>query len=118
MVWMKITLPVVGSKERAPAVKLLLPGSGFGPGGAGGGGGGPGPGTIVMTGGGAVTVKDCVACNAGSYSPLPAWFASMVQVPALMRLTVDPEIVQVELVDASIVKVTGSFDVDDSAVTL
>jgi hypothetical protein len=116
---MKITLPVVGSKERAPAVKLLLPGSGFGPGGGGGGGGGgPGPGTIVMTGGGAVTVKDCVACSAGSYSPLPAWFASIVQVPAPMKLTVEPEIVQVEVVDASIVRVTSSFDGDDSAVTL
>jgi hypothetical protein len=49
--------------------------------------------------------------------PFPDWLASILHVPAPMKLTDDPEIVHTVLLDASIVSVTGSFDVA-AAVTL
>jgi hypothetical protein len=64
-----------------------------------------------------LTGKDCWVCGAGSYSPLPDWLASIVQVPPPTKLTVAPEIVHTELLDASIENATGSFELA-SAVTL
>src|SRR2546421_288832 len=55
---------------------------GGGDGGGLGGGGGLGAG---------LTPNDWTACGAFSYSESPAWSASSVQVPAPMKLTVEPE---------------------------
>ena len=54
-----------------------------------------------------LTVNDCCTCGAGAYSALPAWLASIVHVPALMKLTDEPETEHTELLDASIVNTTG-----------
>ena len=37
----------------------------------------------------------------------PAWFASMTQRPAVLKVTVDPAIEHTDVLEASIVKVTG-----------
>jgi hypothetical protein len=65
-----------------------------------------------------LTVTGCCACGAGSYSLLPAWFASILQVPAATKLTVAPEIVQTELVDASMLNVTASPEPPPVTVTV
>ena len=40
------------------------------------------------------TENDWLVCGAGAYSPLPAWLASIVHVPAALKLTVAPDTVQ------------------------
>src|SRR5947209_5280159 len=93
-----VTFPVAASKELAPAVNLLL-GSGsvsIGP-----------PGRLACRG--AVTIpNDCCASGAGPYSPLPTWFASIVQVPAASKLTLEPRIEHVAALAASTDSATGS----------
>src|ERR1039457_4611265 len=42
------------------------------------------------------TSNDCCSCRAGANSPFPAWFASIVHVPAPTKLTVVPETVHTE----------------------
>src|SRR5260370_4099353 len=50
----------------------------------------------------------CWAWGAAWYLPLPAWLASMTQLPSWPKVTVDPEIEHAELVeDGSMLKVTG-----------
>lgn len=51
----------------------------------------------------------CCTCGAGKYELLPAWLASIVQVPAALNVTTpfDP-IEQILVLDESIVIVTGS----------
>jgi len=55
----------------------------------------------------ALTAKDCWASGAASKLALPASLASIVHVPAPMKLTVEPEIEQTDPLDASIVRETG-----------
>jgi hypothetical protein len=52
------------------------------------------------------------------YSVFPAWLATIVHVPAPMKLTVEPEIVQTEPLPGSIVNVTGFPDGPPVATTL
>ena len=54
------------------------------------------------------TVMVCRAWGAGWYFALPAWLASMTQLPGWPKVTAEPEIEHAELVeDGSMVKVTG-----------
>src|SRR5919204_2087813 len=39
-------------------------------------------------------VNDCCTCGAAAYVPFPAWFASIVHVPARTMVRVEPEMVQ------------------------
>src|SRR5207247_9754002 len=55
----------------------------------------------------AVTANDCCAWGAAANVALPAWSASIVQVPPPQQLTVDPDPVHKALPDGSIVNVTG-----------
>ena len=55
----------------------------------------------------AVTANDCCAWGAAAKVALPAWSASIVQVPPPKKLTVEPETVHTALLDGSIVYVTG-----------
>ena len=55
----------------------------------------------------AVTANDCCAWGAAAKVALPAWSASIVQVPPPKKLTVEPETVHTALPDGSIVNVTG-----------
>ncbi len=51
---------------------------------------------------------DCCTWGAAEYEAFAAWLASMTQVPAPVKLTVDPLIEQApELDEASMEKVTG-----------
>jgi len=54
------------------------------------------------------TEKLCWICGAAEYDELPAWFASMVHVPATRKEAVSAETVQT--VDVAEVKVTGRFE--------
>jgi hypothetical protein len=58
------------------------------------------------------TPNDCCACGAALKFALPAWLASMMQVPVAVKLTVEPLIEHTDAAVASMVKVTGSPDVD------
>jgi hypothetical protein len=64
------------------------------------------------------TASDCCAWGAGAYSEFPAWLASIVHVPMPTKLTVEPEIVQTELLAGSTVNVTGFFDSPPVATTV
>ncbi|MNN06888.1 hypothetical protein D3C81_1196960 [compost metagenome] len=39
-----------------------------------------------------LTANDCHTCAAGRNALLPAWSATMVQVPALMKVSMPPEV--------------------------
>src|SRR5262245_22172217 len=62
------------------------------------------------------TANGCETCGAGAYVALPAWLALITQVPAsVLKCTVfglgELSIVQPEVDEPSIVKLTGSIDV-------
>src|SRR3954447_1139438 len=57
------------------------------------------------------TGNDCCTCGAALKLALPAWLASMTQVPAPMNDTVEPEIEHTDVAVASIVNVTGRPEV-------
>ena len=52
------------------------------------------------------TVNDCCTCGAALKFALPAWLASITQVPAPMKLTVAPETEHTEVALESMVKTT------------
>ena len=54
------------------------------------------------------TVKVCWTWGAALKLELPAWLASIVQLPAAVKLTTPPEMEQLAEVVESMVKVTGS----------
>ena len=69
--------------------------------------------------GGMFTLMVCWAWGAAWYLSLPAWLASMTQLPGWPKVTRDPEIEQAELVeDGSMLKVTGFPEPPPVAVTL
>ena len=58
----------------------------------------------------ALTFTVCWAWRAAWYLVLPAWLASMTQVPGLSKVTVEPEIEHTERLAGSMLKVTGLPD--------
>lgn len=109
-----VIAPVVGLKDAPVAVKLLLAADtrdGMS------GDIGVGDVGIEVDVDGALTAKDCWACGAGLKLALPAWLASIVQMPDPMKLTVEPDIEHTEPLEASIVKPTGLPDAPPVAVT-
>ena len=63
-------------------------------------------------------VMVCRAWGAGWYLSLPAWLASMTQLPGWPKVTGEPEMEHAELVeDESMVKVTGFPEPPPVAVT-
>src|SRR2546423_15485583 len=63
------------------------------------------------------TAKVCWAWGAAFQLALPAWLASMTQVPTVVKLTVEPEMEQNEVALASMVKATARPELD-AAVTM
>jgi hypothetical protein len=63
------------------------------------------------------TVTVCWAWGAAWYLVLPAWLASMTQVPGLSKVTVEPEMEHAELLAGSMLKVTWLPDPPPVAVT-
>jgi hypothetical protein len=57
------------------------------------------------------------AWGAGWYRALPAWLASMMQLPGPLKVTVEPEIEHIEVLEESMVKVTGLPEAPPDAVT-
>ena len=57
------------------------------------------------------TVNDCCICGAAFQLLLPAWLASIVQVPPVRKVTTPAEMEQTEALDGSMVNVTGSPEV-------
>jgi hypothetical protein len=63
------------------------------------------------------TVTVCCTWGAAWYLVLPAWLASMRQVPGLLKVTVEPEIEHTSALDESIVTITGLPDAPPDTVT-
>lgn len=61
------------------------------------------------------TENDCETRGAGLYEPSPAWSALILQVPAPMKETIEPEITHTLLELLSIENVTVSPDVELAA---
>jgi len=66
---------------------------------------------------GALTVIVCWAWGAGWYCALPAWLASMTQLPCWLKVTVEPESEHTEVLEESMVKVTGLPEAPPDAAT-
>ena len=64
-----------------------------------------------------LTVMACWACGAGWYRAFPAWFASMTHLPALLKVTVEPEIEHTEPLPGSMLRITGLPDSPPETVT-
>ena len=60
----------------------------------------------------------CWAWGADWYFALPAWLASIMQLPGPLKVTAEPEIEHTEVVEESMVKVTGLPEAPPDAVTL
>jgi hypothetical protein len=56
------------------------------------------------------TENDCCTSGAGRYLLSPGWFASIVHVPALTGMTVEPVTVQTPASTGSAVNATGNSD--------
>ena len=66
---------------------------------------------------GALTFTVCWAWAAAWYLVLPAWLASMTQVPGFLKVTVEPEIEHTEPLAGLMLKVTRLPDPPPLAVT-
>ena len=63
------------------------------------------------------TVMVCWAWGAAWYLSLPAWLASMTQLPVLLKVTLEPMIEHTEALPGSMLRITGLPDPPPEAVT-
>jgi len=74
-------------------------------------------GAVVGGGTEVCTAIACWAWGARWYFALPAWLASMTQLPGRLKVTTEPEIEHVEVFEGSMVKITRLPEAPPTAAT-